>query len=150
VGNIRTAIYDWAFARATGGTFVLRIEDTDATRVKPEYVASAQDTLRWLGLSWDEGPEVGGPYGPYRQSERGERYAAALAQLRGARLAYPCFCSRAEVAAASQAPHGPADEGPRYPGTCRELPAEEVAERSRRRPGRANGARWPRSSWRGR
>jgi glutamyl-tRNA synthetase len=64
VGNVRSALYDWAFARATGGVFVLRIEDTDASRVRPEYIASAQDILRWLGLDWDEGPGVGGPVGP--------------------------------------------------------------------------------------
>ena len=75
VGNIRTALYDWAFARRTGGTFVLRIEDTDQSRVTPEYISSALDTLRWLSLPWDEGPEVGGPYGPYLQSERLARYA---------------------------------------------------------------------------
>ena len=61
VGNVRTALYDWAFARSTGGTFVLRIEDTDQTRVRPEYIESALDTLRWLGLDWDEGPGTGGP-----------------------------------------------------------------------------------------
>src|SRR5580693_1952698 len=75
VGNIRTALYDWAFARRTGGTFVLRIEDTDKTRVTQEYIDSALDTLRWLGLDWDEGPVVGGPYGPYLQSERLGTYA---------------------------------------------------------------------------
>ena len=75
VGNVRTALYDWAFARSTGGRFVLRIEDTDQTRVTPEYIDSAQDTLRWLGLDWDEGPGVGGPFGPYLQSERLDIYA---------------------------------------------------------------------------
>src|SRR5580658_9190838 len=68
VGNVRTALFNWAYARHTGGTFVLRIEDTDQSRVLPEYIASAQETLRWLGLNWDEGPQVGGPYGPYQQS----------------------------------------------------------------------------------
>ena len=65
VGNIRTALFDWAFARHTGGTFLFRIEDTDTTRVTPEYIQAAIDTLKWLGLNWDEGPEVGGPNGPY-------------------------------------------------------------------------------------
>ena len=64
VGNIRTALFDWAFARHTGGTFVLRIEDTDQSRVRPAYIESALETSRWLSLDWDEGPEVGGPYGP--------------------------------------------------------------------------------------
>jgi glutamyl-tRNA synthetase len=75
VGNVRTALYDWAFARHTGGVFVLRIEDTDQSRVLPAYIESALETLRWLGLDWDEGPEVGGPYGPYLQSERMAIYA---------------------------------------------------------------------------
>ena len=81
VGNIRTALYDWAFARHTGGTFVLRIEDTDQSRVTSAYIASALDTLRWLGLEWDEGPEAGGPYGPYLQSERIGSYADWVARL---------------------------------------------------------------------
>src|ERR1035441_5678958 len=72
VGNIRTALYDWAFARHTGGTFVLRIEDTDKARVTPEYIGSALDTLRWLGLDWDEGPAADGRYGPYLQRQRPE------------------------------------------------------------------------------
>jgi glutamyl-tRNA synthetase len=93
------------------------------------------DELRWLGLDWDEGPDVGGPVGPYRQSQLGARYAEALKRLRAARLAYPCFCSRAEIAAAVAAPHGPSDEGPRYPGTCRGLQPAEVTRRSgERRP----------------
>jgi glutamyl-tRNA synthetase len=70
VGNIRTALFDWAFARHTGGTFIFRIEDTDKERVTDEYIQRAIDTLKWLGLNWDEGPEVGGPNGPYLQSER--------------------------------------------------------------------------------
>src|SRR5580658_1540653 len=75
VGNIRTALYDWAFARHTGGVFVLRIEDTDQSRVTDEYIGSALGTLRWLGLDWDEGPEAGGEYGPYQQSQRLGIYA---------------------------------------------------------------------------
>ena len=75
VGNVRTALYDWAYARRTGGAFVLRLEDTDRSRVQQEYIDSAIDTLRWLGLDWDEGPDVGGPYGPYLQSERMGIYA---------------------------------------------------------------------------
>ena len=86
VGNVRTALYDWAFARPTGGTFVLRIEDTDAEPGDtPEYIDSAQDTLRWLGLDWDEGPGVGGPYGPYRQSERLDIYAEWVDRFLGRR-----------------------------------------------------------------
>jgi glutamyl-tRNA synthetase len=108
----------------------MRVEDLDAPRVRPGMEARILDELRWLGLDWDEGPDVGGPLGPYRQSELSGRYGSALARLREAGLAYPCFCSRAEIAAASQAPHGPADEGPRYPGSCRDLSAAEVARRS--------------------
>jgi glutamyl-tRNA synthetase len=111
----------------------MRVEDLDGPRVRPGLEARILDELRWLGLDWEEGPDVGGPSGPYRQSERGGRYAAALDRLRAAGLAYPCFCSRAEIAQASQAPHA-SDEGPRYPGTCRDLAAEERATRAVRRP----------------
>jgi glutamyl-tRNA synthetase len=103
------------------------------TAVRSGLEARILDELRWLGLDWDEGPDVGGERGPYRQSERRARYEAALAELRAAGLAYPCFCSRAELAAASQAPHGAGDEGPRYPGTCRALGASDIAARSSRR-----------------
>lgn len=111
----------------------MRVEDLDGPRVRPGLEARILDELRWLGLDWDEGPDVGGPRGPYRQSERSGRYTAALDRLRAAGLAYPCFCSRAEIAQASQAPHA-SDEGPRYPGTCRDLPAAERDARAARRP----------------
>ena len=111
----------------------MRVEDLDGPRVQPGLEARILDELRWLGLDWDEGPDKGGPLGPYRQSGRSGRYAAALDRLRAAGLAYPCFCSRAEIAQASQAPHA-SDEGPRYPGTCRDLPARERAARAARRP----------------
>jgi glutamyl-tRNA synthetase len=126
VGNIRTALYAWAFARHTGGTFVLRIEDTDRSRVTPEYIASALDTLRWLGLPWDEGPEVGGPYGPYLQSERLDIYAEWLQRLLADGDAYYCYCSPEELAArrtAARAGGGPSG----YDGACRVLTAEQVA-----------------------
>jgi len=110
----------------------MRVEDLDGPRVRPGLEDRILDELRWLGLDWDEGPDVGGPLGPYRQSERSGRYAAALDRLRAAGLAYPCFCSRTEIAQASQAPHA-SDEGPRYPGTCRDLAAEERAARAVRR-----------------
>jgi glutamyl-tRNA synthetase len=115
------------------------VEDLDRRRVRPGAEAAALAELRWLGLDWDEGPDVGGPAGPYRQSERAARYQAALERLRTKGHLYPCFCSRAEVAAAvaaaTQAPHGPGDEGPRYPGTCRGLsPREAAARASHRRP----------------
>jgi glutamyl-tRNA synthetase len=111
----------------------MRVEDLDGPRVRPGLEARILDELRWLGLDWDEGPDMGGPVGPYRQSERGSRYAEALGRLRGSGQAYPCFCSRAEIAQASQAPHA-SDEGPRYPGTCRDLGEEERAARAVHRP----------------
>jgi glutamyl-tRNA synthetase len=133
LGNARTALLSWLDARARGGRYLMRIEDLDRPRVRPGLEARILDELRWLGLDWDEGPDVGGPRGPYRQSERLDRYQAALERLRGAGLVYPCFCSRAEVAAAALAPHGPGDDGPRYPGICRDLSAAERAGRARHR-----------------
>jgi len=130
LGNARTALLGWLAARAAAGRWIMRVEDLDRPRVRPGMEARQLEELRWLGLDWDEGPDVGGPCGPYRQSERGGRYAGALDRLRQAGRAYPCFCSRAEIAAAASAPHGAGDEGPRYPGTCRTLPAEEVARRA--------------------
>jgi glutamyl-tRNA synthetase len=127
LGNARTALLSWLAARAAGGRWIMRVEDLDRPRVRPGMEARQLEELRWLGLDWDEGPDVGGPCGPYRQSELGGRYQAALEALRAAGRAYPCFCSRAEIAAAASAPHGPGDEGPAYPGTCRGLPAAEVA-----------------------
>ncbi|HET9597677.1 MAG TPA: tRNA glutamyl-Q(34) synthetase GluQRS [Anaeromyxobacteraceae bacterium] len=134
LGNARTALLAWLAARSAGSTLVMRVEDLDGPRVKPGLEGRILGELHWLGLDWDEGPDVGGPAGPYRQSERAGRYRDALERLRQAGLAYPCFCSRAEVAAASQAPHGPGDDGPRYPGTCSALsPAgAEIRARTRR------------------
>jgi glutamyl-tRNA synthetase len=123
------ALFNLALARRHGGQFILRIEDTDRQRSHPASERMIFEALRWLGLDWDEGPDVGGRRGPYRQSERLDRYRLALERLRGAGLVYPCFCSRAEVAAAALAPHGPGDDGPRYPGTCRDLSAAERAAR---------------------
>jgi glutamyl-tRNA synthetase len=130
LGNARTALVSWLAARAAGGRYAMRVEDLDTARVRPGLEARILEELRWLGLDWDEGPDVGGPHAPYRQSERLDAYAAALARLREAGLVYPCFCSRAEVAAAAQAPHGPSDEGPRYPGTCAGLSVAEAKRRS--------------------
>ena len=126
VGNVRTALYDWAFARSTGGTFVLRIEDTDRTRVTPEYIASAQDTLRWLGLDWDEGPGVGGPFGPYLQSERLDIYAEWVDRFLKDGHAYHCYCSPEELAERREAARkagGPSG----YDGHCRDLTPGQVA-----------------------
>jgi len=135
LGNARTAILAWLWARSAGGGFTLRMEDLDRPRVRPGLAERQLQELSWLGLTWDEGPDPvtfadAGARGPYRQSERAARYGAAVAQL-GDQV-YECFCSRAEIAAAS-APHGPQDDGPRYPGTCAHLTAEERAERRRTR-----------------
>jgi glutamyl-tRNA synthetase len=119
LGNLRTALVAWLFARCTGGQFVLRIEDLDRPRVRPGATERMLHDLHWLGLDWDEGPDVGGPYAPYTQSERQEIYTSYLQLLVDKGLIYPCYCSRAEIARAASAPHG--NEGPRYSGTCRKL-----------------------------
>ena len=125
VGNIRTALFDWAYARHTGGTFLFRIEDTDSTRVTDEYIAAAIDTLRWLGLQWDEGPEVGGPYGPYLQSQRLNIYAEWAEKFLDQRDAYYCFCSAAELEA-RRAAQKAANLAPGYDGQCRTLNDEQI------------------------
>ena len=119
VGNGLAALIGWAAARQAQGAFVLRIEDIDATRCKPEFETACLEDLRWLGISWDEGPDVGGPYGPYRQSERIERYDAVLKRLDHVEAAYRCTCSRAEIRAAQRAPHLEQSGEHPYPGTCR-------------------------------
>jgi len=119
LGNLRTALLAWLFARCTGGQFVLRIEDLDRPRVRPGASERILFDLRWLGLDWDEGPDIGGLHAPYIQSERQEIYTTYLQRLQDKGLIYPCYCSRAEIARAASAPHG--KEGPRYPGTCRYL-----------------------------
>lgn len=123
LGNLRTALLAWLFARCAGGAFALRVEDLDRPRVRPGATEQMLADLRWLGLDWDEGPDVGGPYAPYTQSERQAVYEAHLQRLDKTGLIYPCYCSRAEIARAASAPHG--EEGPRYPGTCRHLSAAQ-------------------------
>ena len=93
IGGARTALFNWAYARRHGGQFLLRIEDTDPERSTREYERAILEGLRWLGLNWDEGPDVGGPHGPYRQSERFERYRAVARELVASGRAYLCFCS---------------------------------------------------------
>jgi glutamyl-tRNA synthetase len=119
VGNARTALLAWLWARGEDGRFLLRIEDLDPDRSRPEIAARQLDDLAALGLDWDGTPAW--------QSQRRALYDEALAQLERHGLVYPCFCSRADVRAASTAPHG--IEGPAYPGTCRALPGAIVAER---------------------
>jgi glutamyl-tRNA synthetase/nondiscriminating glutamyl-tRNA synthetase len=128
VGNARTALFNWLFARNQGGEFVLRIEDTDAERSRPEYEHQLRQDLRWLGLDWDEGPDVGGPHGPYRQSERGAIYAEYVEKLIAKGDAYYCFCT-AEQLEAEREEEMKAGRQPRYSGRCRKLTAEEVARR---------------------
>ncbi|MEA2516792.1 MAG: nondiscriminating glutamyl-tRNA synthetase [Actinomycetota bacterium] len=126
VGNARTALYNWLYARKHGGTFILRIEDTDAKRATDEAYQAVIEDLRWLGLDWDEGPEVGGDFGPYRQSERMERYEAAAQRLIASEDAYRCYCTPDELAErrkAAMAEH----KTPGYDGRCRHLSAEEIA-----------------------
>ncbi len=106
-------------ARAAGGRLILRIEDIDCARCRPEFADAIVEDLRWFGLDWDEGPDVGGPFAPYRQSERCHLYRDALERLQRAGFVYPCTCSRKDVAQAATAPHEENDE-PIYPGTCRE------------------------------
>jgi glutamyl-tRNA synthetase len=130
LGSAATAVLCAAAARRAGGALVIRMEDLDRDRVIPGAAAEILDDLRWLGLAWDEGPDVGGPSAPYVQSERIPLYEAALARLGAAGLTYLCDCSRAEIARAASAPHE-GDEGPRYPGTCR---AHGMAPRAFRRP----------------
>ena len=127
VGNIRTALFDWAYARHTGGTFIFRIEDTDRERVTDEYIQAAIDTLKWLGLTWDEGPEVGGPNGPYLQSQRLDLYAAWAAKFLEQKDAYKCYCSADELEAVREAQRA-ANQAPGYNGNCRDLSADQIAK----------------------
>ena len=136
MGNLRTALLAWLFARTQHGQFVLRIEDLDRPRVRAGATQQMLDDLHWLGLDWDEGPDCGGPFTPYIQSERLNIYQHYLKQLQDADLVYPCYCSRAEVANAASAPQQGAEDGLRYPGTCRYLTEAQrkAYEASGRRP----------------
>ncbi|MFM7775511.1 MAG: glutamate--tRNA ligase [Actinomycetota bacterium] len=126
VGNIRTALFDWAYARHTGGKLIFRIEDTDRERVTDEYIARAIDTLKWLGLNWDEGPEVGGSYGPYLQSQRLEIYTEWANTFLKNGDAYNCYCSTEELEARREAQRE-ANQAPGYDGKCRSLTSEEIS-----------------------
>ena len=122
LGHAHSALFGWHKARAQSGRFLLRIEDIDPARCRPEFEAGILEDLAWLGLDWDGDVR--------RQSDHLADYRAALNQLRSLGVLYPCFCSRKDIAAAIAAPHGP--EGPIYPGTCRSLPAEVARERQER------------------
>ena len=128
VGNARTALFNWLLARGSGGTFVLRIEDTDVVRSTLESEAGILSDLRWLGLDWDEGPDIGGPCGPYRQSERLHLYASYAHDLLNAGAAYYCFCSIGQLDADRQAAVA-AGRPALYAGTCRALSRDQALAR---------------------
>jgi len=130
VGGARTAIFNWLYARKSGGAFVLRIEDTDVSRSTRESERTLVEDLRWLGLDWDEGPEKGGPHEPYRQSQRLDVYNEAAAGLVEQGAAYPCFCTEEELEAKRREATA-RNEAPQYDGTCRNLSPEEVASKRR-------------------
>ncbi|MFH0963373.1 MAG: glutamate--tRNA ligase [Planctomycetota bacterium] len=120
IGNARTALFNWMCARKADGTFVLRIEDTDPRRSSSAYEEALLEDLRWLGLDWDEGPDVGGPYGPYRQSERLELYVQHARKLLAKGQAYPCYCSHEELKERRELALA-RNEPPRYDNRCRRL-----------------------------
>ncbi|MEX2540507.1 MAG: tRNA glutamyl-Q(34) synthetase GluQRS [Trueperaceae bacterium] len=127
LGNARTALVAWLRARTAGSSFVMRVEDLDEPRTVPEAVTGNLDELRWLGLDWDEGPDIGGPYAPYQQSQRHDLYAQALPRLQEHGRVFECFLSRRELRELSSAPHG---AGPVY-GERERQKNERVAERKR-------------------
>jgi glutamyl-tRNA synthetase len=132
IGHARTFWTAQERANERGGVLVLRNEDLDRQRCKPEFVTAMLEDLRWFGLRWQEGPDVGGPFAPYTQSERMAHYRTAFQRLRSAGLIYPCCCSRQDVLRALQAPHQGEDE-PVYPGTCRPQPGQCAPEVSAER-----------------
>ena len=150
IGTARTALYNYLFAKRHGGTFVLRLEDTDAARSTLAYEQDILDGLHWLGLDWDEGPEVAGlpargAYGPYRQMERLALYAEAAERLLFEDKAYPCYCTPEELAAdraAQEAAHRPPRYGP--PGRSGGFPRRGVSDPARRAHRTAPGV-WPRT-----
>jgi glutamyl-tRNA synthetase len=128
LGSGRTALYNYLLARQTGGQFLLRIEDTDQKRYVPEAEQELIESLRWLGLEWDEGPDVGGPYGPYRQSERKEIYLEYARQLVEKDKAYYCFCSPERLAHLREQ-QMQAKQPTMYDGLCRQLTSEDALRR---------------------
>lgn len=132
LGNAWAFLLAWLAARAEGGEIVLRMEDIDPDRSRPEYAAMIVEDLRWLGLDWEEGPDIGGPCAPYVQHQRLSLYEAALARLNAGNLLYPCYCTRKELRSVAGAPHV-GDVGAPYPGSCRDLSPEERTRRSGQR-----------------
>jgi glutamyl-tRNA synthetase len=131
LGNARTAFFSYLWARKSAGRFILRIEDTDAERSQRRFQDELLEELRWLGMEWDEGPDVGGPSAPYAQAERGQFYRGLYAQLEQAGSAYPCYCT-AEELELSRKLQRMAGKPPRYAGTCRHLSVAERSERETR------------------
>jgi glutamyl-tRNA synthetase len=125
IGNVRSALFSWLWARRNAGSFILRVEDTDASRVTEEAFRGVLEDLRWLGLDWDEGPEVGGSHGPYRQSERLDIYREMVGRLLDHGAAYPCYCTEEERKLREHAARE-RGEPPGYDGHCRDLPEEEL------------------------
>jgi len=128
IGGARTALFNWAYARRHGGVFLLRIEDTDPERSTKEFELAILDGLRWLGIHWQEGPDVGGPHTPYHQSQRIERHKQRARELSAMGRAYPCFCSRERLEELAQRQEA-AKERQGYDGLCRRLDSQEVARR---------------------
>lgn len=126
LGHARTFWIARERARARAGTLILRNDDLDHVRCKPEFVAAMYEDLKWFGLNWSEGPDSGGEFAPYDQSERTHVHRTALEQLRAAGYLYPCTCSRRDIAAAARAPHAEDDDEPIYPGTCRSKPGYKL------------------------
>jgi len=129
VGHAKTFWAAQERARAANGVLVLRNEDIDRARCKPEFVEAMLEDLRWFGFEWQEGPDVGGPFAPYNQSERYPMYRETLAKLEQGGFIYPCVCSRKDLQTAARAPHAEDDSEPIYPGTCRELQRSQIAGR---------------------
>lgn len=128
LGNARTALLNYLAARKAGGRFILRVEDTDEARSNEDFMRALFADLHWLGIDWDEGPDIGGPHTVYRQQQRRAIYEEWLLRLDAAGLTYPCFCTPAELNIARKRQLA-AGQPPRYPGTCRELTQEQRAER---------------------
>src|ERR671919_1192027 len=138
VGSVRTALFNWLFARKNGGTFVLRIEDTDLERSTEESVEQLERSLRWIGLDWDEGPEIGGPYPPYRQTERFDLYREAAGKLLDSGAAYYDFATAEELAGLRERARAEGRQPIYTGGEYREMDPDEARERIE-----AGGARTP-------
>ncbi|MDR2068523.1 MAG: glutamate--tRNA ligase, partial [Spirochaetaceae bacterium] len=131
IGGVRTALFNYLFARSRGGAFILRLEDTDRTRSDPAFVQNLYETFAWLGIPWDEGPDMGGPHAPYVQSERFEIYRTYARTLVESGGAYPCFCSPRRLEEVRSAREAARSGETGYDRRCRDIPPQEGAERVR-------------------